>query len=98
MNNCNECIFGDNVSDANERLAKMETKVDHVESDVKEMKSDVKNMERSLATLAAIAESNQKMEPRVKALEEKVTRWGGGIAVFIAVLTFFGDKVKGLFG
>lgn len=98
MDKCADCVFGEGVSNPNERLAGLESTVDHLAEDMKEVKSDVKQMNQSLATLAAIAESNQKMEPRVKALEEKVTRWGGGLVVFIAVLTFFGDKVKGLFG
>ncbi len=98
MCNCDDCILGEGVSNPNERLAGLESTVDHLAEDMKEVKSDVKQMNQSLATLAAIAEANQKMEPRVKALEDKVTRWGGGLAVFFALVTFFGDKVKGLLG
>lgn len=104
-NNCDNCVFGDSVANPNERLAKVETKVDHIETKVDRIESGMDKMTESLTginsavtKLSSIAESNQKMEPRVKALEEKLWRMGGVMTALLFALTFFGDKIKGFFG
>lgn len=61
------------------RLNVLENEVRHVNEDVSEIKRDIREMRRSsesmevaLTKLAAIAESNQQIEPKMVRMEERV--------------------------
>lgn len=95
--------------ETNERLSKMETEVSHIKDDVLEMKekidgvgNSINRIDMAITKLALIAEQNQQIEPRVKAMEHKIARWGGVIAVIVAASGLFGSEateiVKGIIG
>lgn len=64
------------IAVGNERLATLETKMEHTQHDVNGIKSDIreikessKNVEIAVVELAEIARTNQRLYPRLEALE-----------------------------
>lgn len=85
----------------NERLSRMETEVEHIKDDITEVKNKVETIgdsicriDLAITKLAMIAEQNQQIEPRVKAVELKIARWCGMLAVGAVFLSMYGDEVK----
>lgn len=86
------------------RFVRLENEVKHVVDDISEIKSNQKDtakamtsMSESLVKLTAIAESNQKNEPRIKILEDKVQTLTLKIAAWAAFASgawfVIGDKL-----
>lgn len=92
----------------NERLARLESEVEHTQQDIHEVRTDIrdikdssKNVEIAIVELAEIARTNQRVFPRLEAVEvqlkstnHKLATWGGGVAVIIFLLTFFGSEIR----
>jgi len=97
---------------SNERLTTLEVEVQHTQADVQEIKADIreiknssKNVEMAVIELAEIAKTNQRLFPRLEALEGRVTAThtrltylaGVGGALLFA-LTFFGKAIRAALG
>lgn len=91
-----------------DRIARLESDMEHTQGavddikiDIREIKDSSKNVEIAVIKLAQIAEHNQRVYPRIENLEKlvdcnklRLASWGGGIAVLLFCLTFFGNEVK----
>jgi len=96
--------MSDNVTVDSERLTRVENDLEHTKDDVHEIKTDIreikesgKAVEMAVIKLAQIAETNQRIFPRLEKLETKVEKnstrlatWGGGLAVLMFVLSKYG--------
>lgn len=90
------------------RFVRLENEVKHVVDDISEIKDNQKEttkaitaMSESLIKLTSIAESNQKNEPRIKTLEDKVQALTLKIAAWAAFASgawfVIGDKMLEMF-
>ena len=91
-----------------ERVARLEADMEHTQADVSDIKADIrdiktssKNVELAVVELAEIARTNQRLYPRLEALEKKVethamqiAKWCSGIAVLVFLASFFGSELK----
>ncbi len=101
--------MSDNVTVNSERLGLLENEVKYTQRDVCEIKTDIRDIKESgkavelaVIKLAQIAESNQRISPRLDTLEKKVEKnsmrlamWGGGITVLMFVLSKYGYLLVG---
>ena len=91
-----------------ERVIRLEADMEYTQKDVHDIKSDIreikksnKNVEVAIVELAEIARTNQRLFPRLEAIEKEVRKnnmklatWGGGLTVLIFLLGFFGSDIK----
>lgn len=94
-----------------ERLARLESEVEHTQRDIHEVRVDIKdikesskNVEKAVVELAEIARTNQRIFPRIEEIENelkatnlRLAKWGGVITALIFLLTFFGSEVRTVF-
>lgn len=87
-------VVNDSVSNrVEEKVIKLESEVEHIKEDVSDIKHSVSeinksnsNIEKALVKLSMIADQNQKLEPRVTAIERLTWRAiGGGSALITAI-------------
>ncbi len=94
-------IEGLPVSELNERMAKVETNVEHIQDDVDEMKGMLKEQTKAMTDIACTLKEMNGLGKRVDTLEKKqqgilkkLACISGG---FAAVMWFFADQIKALF-
>ena len=95
----------DYIPNGHERMAVVETDVHHIKEDLGEMKGEQKearkamqSMSESLSRLVVIVEQNQKLEPRLKIVEDKLSALSlkvAGISTAVAAIwALAGDAIK----
>lgn len=70
---------------------RLETKVDNILTNQAEAKARYEKLE------GAIKIADEKVDTRIKTLENKLNWYSGGLAAVVAMLTVFGDAVKRFF-
>ena len=88
-------IDGVNVSELNERMARMEANQEHQQRVLDKLSESSEQSTTALTKMSGILERTASLEPRLVAVERKVWVWSAVIAVVAWVIPNI-DKIKAL--